>query len=195
MTEREKMISGELYNSEDAELYSQRVRVRQELFEFNSCPVPDERMDILRRIFGVLGEGSFVETGLKCDYGNNIFIGKRCFINFYSVMLDCARIYIGDDVLVGPNVGFYTPVHPLIAEERVPRYDSEGKLYKLQYARSIKICDRVWIGGGVCINGGVTIGEESVIGSGSVVTKDIPPGVFAAGNPCRVIRRIAEKPR
>ena len=184
------MTAGLFYDSETPDLVETRVKVRQKILEFNNCGDPDFRMQMLPGIFGSIGEDSFVETGLRVDYGFNIRMGKRCFVNFNAVMLDCGPIDIGDDVLIGPNVSFLTPVHPLVAEERIPRYDTDGRLYKIQYTRGITVEDRVWIGGNVAINGGVRIGHDTVIGSGSVVTRDIPPGVFAAGNPCRVIRSI-----
>ena len=190
MSELEKMAAGQFYDSETPELVQARVRVREAMLRFNACADSQERMAILRDVLGSIGQDSYVETGLRLDYGFHVHIGRRCYLNFNVVMLDCAPIMIGDDVLIGPNVGMYPPVHPLVAAERVARYDNAGRLYKIQYAKGIRIEDQVWIGGGVTINGGVTIGRGSVIGSGSVVTKDVPPGVFAAGNPCRVIRPI-----
>lgn len=129
------------------------------------------------------------------DYGCNTRIGKRFFSNVHFTVLDVAPVEIGDDVLVGPNVTICTPTHPLVPEERVVQKREDGSVYSLEYARKIVIGNRVWIGAGVIINPGVHIGDEVVIGSGSVVTRDVPRGVVAAGVPCRVIRNITEADR
>ena len=128
-----------------------------------------------------------------CDYGIYTTIGERCFANFNFTVLDCCPVTIGNDVFFGPNCTIATPIHPLLNEERKLRYKEDGTLYDLEYAAPITIEDGCWLASGVTVCGGVTIGKGCVIGANSVVTRDIPAGVFAAGNPCRVIREITEQ--
>jgi acetyltransferase-like isoleucine patch superfamily enzyme len=182
MTEKEKMLGGELYRV-DEELTKERNNAQQLTFEYNqTSPLEtDKRRKILKELLGNIGENVTIESGFRCDYGKNISIGDNVFINFNFVALDCNKITIGDYVMIAPNVGIYTATHPISAEIR--------KQY-LEFAKPITICDGVWIGGGVSIMPGVTIGENSVIGAGSVITKDIPPNVVAYGNPCKVIKGI-----
>lgn len=182
MTEKEKMLAGLNYDAGDPELAKGRAiakRISREL------SVADRESDeyelLLKELIGEWGEGSWIEAPFYCDYGYNISLGKKFYANMNVVMLDCAKITIGDNVLVGPFCGFYTATHPI---------EPDGRLAGLESAKPITIGNNVWIGGHVVINPGVTIGDNSVIGSGSVVTKDIPPGVVAAGNPCKVIREI-----
>lgn len=130
---------------------------------------------------------------VRLDYGCNTYIGSNCYFNFNCIFLDCAEIHVGDNVFVGPNVLFLTPIHPLLAEERNRRVDRDGHIHLFEYCKPIEIESNVWIGGGAIVNPGVTIGHDSVIGSGSVVTKDIPSGVIAAGVPCKVIRKVTEE--
>ena len=183
MTEKEKMLAGELYLASDAELTRDRLHAREVIHRFNALPpdASDEAWALLRGLFGAFGEGSVVMAPFQCDYGSNIHVGRNSFFNYNCVLLDCAAITIGDDVQVAPCVQLYTATHPLAAAVR--RAGPE-------YALPITIGDRVWIGGGSIVLPGVTIGAESVVGAGSVVTRDVPPGVLAAGNPCRVLRSI-----
>jgi maltose O-acetyltransferase len=142
----------------------------------------EARDGLLRLLFGALGEGSVVTVPLPCDYGSNVRIGERCFINANAVFLDPAPITIGDDVQVGPAVQLLTATHPVDAAERATGWES---------AKPIAIEDGVWLGGGVIVGPGVTIGARTVVGAGSVVIRDVPPDVVAVGNPARVVRSLA----
>lgn len=183
--EKDKMLSGELYKSFDAELLAERQRAKEIVFRYNSLQpsMIEERNELLWSLFGSVKGNFFIEPPFRCDYGCNIEIGENFYANYNLVILDCAKVTIGDNVLIGPNVGIYTAGHPLHFELRNE---------ELEFASPITIEDNVWIGGNVVLNPGVTIGRNSVIGSGSVVTKDIPADVVAAGNPCRVIREITD---
>lgn len=150
------------------------------------------RTKMLQDVLGHLGEGSEINPDIKLDYGCNTYIGDWCYINFNSVFLDCAEIHLGNNVFVGPSVSFLTPLHPMLAGQRNVRFTKDGRPYTLESAKPIMIEDSVWICANVAVLPGVTIGHDTVIGAGSVVTRDIPPHSFAAGNPCRVIREITE---
>ena len=179
MTEREKMLSGALYASEDPELAAARIRARTLCGRLNQTP-PEEREaqeEIIRRLFASVGENSTVNPVFWCDYGSNITAGDNFYVNYNCVILDCAPVTFGDNVFIAPNCGFYTAGHPLDAPTR-----NAG----LEYARPITVGSDVWFGGNVVVLPGVTIGSGSVIGAGSVVTRDIPDNRVAAGNPCRV---------
>lgn len=182
-TEREKMLAGELYDASDPELVLARRRARDLLRAFNGSR--DEEHDARRRILGELlgavGEGAWIEPPFSCDYGRNITLGDRVYFNFHCVVLDCAAVTIGDDVFFGPSVQVYAATHPLDHVER-----KSGR----ELARPITIESDVWVGGGAILCPGVRVGARSVIGAGSVVTRDVPEGVVAAGNPCRVIRHL-----
>ncbi|WP_104205257.1 sugar O-acetyltransferase [Billgrantia saliphila] len=182
-TEKEKMLSGELYNPLDPQLAEERHRARllAKAFNDSSDDQGKERKRLLIELFGAMGKGTFIEPPFYCDYGGNITLGERVFFNFNCVILDVAAVTIGNHVMFGPSVQVYTATHPLDAEQR-----RSG----LEAAKPITIGDDVWIGGGAILSPGVTIGARSVIGAGSVVTKNIPEGVFAAGNPCRVVRSL-----
>lgn len=184
-SEKEKMLSGRLYKSFDAELLAERQRAKEIVFRYNSLQpsLIEERNELLRSLLGSVKGNFFIEPPFRCDYGCNIEIGENFYANYNLVILDCAKVTIGDNVLIGPNVGIYTAGHPLHFELRNE---------ELEFASPITIEDNVWIGGNVVLNPGVTIGRNSVVGSGSVVTKDIPADVVAAGNPCRVIREITD---
>jgi len=185
MTEKEKMLRGELYNPGDPELDGERSVCKDLCWQFNQLrPSEYEKQDeLLRRLFGRVKGALCIEPAFWCDYGYNIELGENFYANHNCVMLDCAKISFGDNVFAGPGCGFYTAAHPVDAERR-----NRG----LEYARPITVGDNVWFGGGVQVLPGVKIGSNVVIGSGSVVTKDIPSGVVAAGNPCRVLRAITE---
>ncbi|MDP4025655.1 sugar O-acetyltransferase [Methylobacterium sp. NEAU 140] len=181
-TERDKMLAGELYDALDPDLAADRARVRDLCLKLNASREAEEdlRRDLCREIFGTGGDTVWMQPPFQCDYGRNIELGERVFFNFNCVVLDVCRVRIGDFTLFGPAVQILTPMHPLDAALR----------RKQEYGRPIDIGPDVWVGAGALILPGVTIGARSVIGAGSVVTRDVPEGVFAAGNPCRVIRAI-----
>ena len=181
-SEREKMLAGELYDPLDPELAAARVRARDLCQALNATREADadERRRILIDLFGQGGDEVWMQPPFFCDYGSNIFLGKRVFFNFNCVVLDVCAVRVGDFTLFGPSVQIYTATHPLEAELRRTR----------EFAKPVTIGADVWVGGAAVILPGVTIGSRSVIGAGSVVTRDIPDEVFAAGNPCRVIRPI-----
>ncbi len=195
MTEFEKMSAGKLYDPSDKELAKMRCNAHKWCKDYNDTYEDEgkKRAKILKKLCPHLGAGTYLQGPLQFDYGVNFFTGKNCFVNFNLVALDCAPVYLGDDVFVGPNVTFGAPIHPLLNEERKIRVREDGSLYDFEYAKPITIEDGVWLASNVVVCGGVTIGKNSVIGAGSVVTRDIPEGVFAAGNPCRVIRKITDE--
>jgi maltose O-acetyltransferase len=182
-TEREKMLSGQLYHALDPELTEARRRARGLLYTLNHSR--DGEVDLRRRIiselFGSTGAGTWIEPPFYCDYGSNITLGDAVYFNFNCVVLDPAPVTIGSHVMFRPNVQIYTATHPM---------DPTARRAGAEYALPISIGDEVWVGGSAVICPGVTIGARSVIGAGSVVTRDVPEGVFAAGNPCRVIRAV-----
>ena len=192
MTEKEKMVKGMLYNPADKELQLLRRRVRDLAEKYNRAD-PEEREEIMRQILGGCKEHFYFEPDVRFDYGINIFIGEHFYANYNLTILDCARVQIGNNVMFGPNITLATPVHPMLLEDRRMRQAADGTWFDYEYAKPITVEDGVWIASCVTVNGGVTIGKNSVIGSGSVVTRDIPEGVFAAGAPCRVIRKLTDK--
>src|SRR6478609_9557561 len=179
-SEREKMLAGELYDPLDPELVAMRERARDLCWDLNATRDGDRdnRRRLLMELLGAGGDTVWMQPPFFCDYGSNIFLGQRCFFNFNCVVLDVCRVTIGDFTLFGPAVQIYTATHPMNAELR----------RKQEFAKPIEIGSDVWVGGGAVICPGVKIGSRSVIGAGSVVTRDVPEGVFAGGNPCRVIR-------
>jgi maltose O-acetyltransferase len=183
-SEKEKMLAGELYDPFDAELVQARERARDLCQDLNASREGDQevRRRILVRLFGSGGASVWMQPPFYCDYGSNILLGERVFFNFNCVVLDVCQVKIGDFTLFGPAVQIYTATHPMNAEKRRAQ----------EYGKPIEIGSDVWVGGGAVICPSVKIGSKSVIGAGSVVTRDIPDGVFAAGNPCRVIREITE---
>lgn len=181
MTEREKMLAGELYLGNDPELVTMRRHARALVRAHEAAATDEERARILRELFASVGERADIEPPIRVDYGCHITIGDRFFANFGCVLLDCAHIVIGDDVQLAPNVMILTATHPVDAFER-----AKGP----ELARPITIGNRVWLGAGAIVLPGISIGDNTTIGAGSVVTRDIPPNVVAAGNPCRVIRQL-----
>jgi maltose O-acetyltransferase len=177
MSERAKMLAGELYDAMDPGLVAARRRARDLVARYNADPVPA----LLRELLGEVGAEAVVEPPFRCDYGENVFVGERFYANAGCVFLDCARITIGDRVLLGPGVHVYAATHPVDAETR-----SRG----LEYARPVTIGDDVWIGGAAVVLPGVTIGDRAVVGAGSIVTRDVSADVVAAGNPCRPLREL-----
>lgn len=179
-TERQKMLAGELYDPQDGELAAARERARELCHSLNSSRESHqaERRALLKDLFGSGGDTVWMQPPFYCDYGENIYLGARVFFNFNCVVLDVCEVRIGDYTMFGPGVHILTPLHPLDPELRRER----------EFGKPVHIGSDVWVGGGALILAGVTVGCGSVIGAGSVVTRDIPEGVFAAGNPCRVIR-------
>jgi maltose O-acetyltransferase len=177
------MLAGQLYIADDEELGADHVRARHLVERFNATSVTEEplRQSLLQDLFGHIGRDTFVKPPLQCDYGYQISIGDRSFVNYGAVFLDVATITIGDDVQLATNVQLLTATHPLDAATRIARWES---------AEPIVIESGAWLGGGVIVCPGVTIGANTVVGAGAVVTKDLPPGVLAVGNPCRPIRDI-----
>lgn len=182
-TEKQKMLSGELYNALDSQLVKERRQARDLIKELNESRDAEQerRVEIFNLLFASIGRDIWIEPPFYCDYGSNITLGDNVYFNFNCVILDPANVVVGDNVLFGPNVQIYTATHPLSSLER-----QRG----LELAKPIEIGSDVWIGGSTIISPGVTVGSRSVIGAGSVVTKDIPQDVFAAGNPCRVFQEI-----
>jgi maltose O-acetyltransferase len=181
-TEYEKMIAGELYDASDKQLFEMRLKARSMIQEYNQTSYDREkRALLLEKLFKKTGKNIDVQTPFFCDYGAHIEVGDNFFANFNCVFLDCNYIKMGDNVFLGPSVQLYAAFHPVDASQRV-----KGP----ELASPIIIGNNVWIGGSVIICAGVTIGDNTTIGAGSVVVKDIPANVLAAGNPCRVIRNL-----
>ena len=183
-TEQQKMLDGELYDPLDPELVAARERARDLCQALNATRESQqvERRHILNELFGAGGDSVWMQPPFFCDYGSNIELGERVFFNFNCIVLDVCLVRIGSFTLFGPAVQIYTPMHPLNAELR----------RREEFGNAVEIGSDVWVGGGAIILPGVRIGSRAVIGAGSVVTRDVPEGVFAAGNPCRVIREITE---
>lgn len=185
-TEKEKMLSGKPYKAFSGELLAERQRAKELIFDFNNLRPSEieKRNNIITQLFGQTREPFFIEPPFRCDYGYNISIGANFYSNYNLIILDCAKVTIGKNVFIAPNVSIYTAGHPIHFEPRNQEFE---------YAFPISIGNNVWIGGNVVINPGVTIGENSVIGAGSIVTKDIPPNVIAFGNPCKIMRHITDE--
>src|SRR5947208_1624981 len=183
-SEREKMLAGALYDPLDPELVAGRERARDLCQALNATREgeADARRAILRELFGRGGDTVWMQPPFFCDYGANVELGERVFFNFNCVVLDVCRVRIGSFTLLGPAVQIYTAMHPMNAELRREQ----------EFGKHVEIGSNVWIGGGAIILPGVHVGSQAVIGAGSVVTRDIPERVFAAGNPCHVIREITE---
>jgi maltose O-acetyltransferase len=181
--QKAKMLAGELYLATDPELVAADLRAQELLYRFNATrPGADaERRALLVELFDTFAPGAVLRPSFRCDYGNNISIGEDTFINYDCVFLDCNRITLGREVQIAPRVQIYTATHPL---------DAATRRSKLEFALPVVIGDGAWIGGGAIVCPGVTIGENTVVGAGSVVTRDLPAGVLAVGNPCRVLRTL-----
>lgn len=182
-TEKQKMLAGELYLASDPELAAESLRAAQLVQRYNQTPAGarQHRTEILRELLGQVGDEPQIVPPFHCDYGSNIFVGHRFYMNYGGVILDCNTVHIGDDVLCAPYVQIYTAHHPV---------DPTVRLSGRELASPIRIGNNVWIGGGAIICPGVTIGDNTTIGAGSVVTQDIPANVVAVGNPCRVLRSV-----
>lgn len=187
MTEKEKAARGLLYDANyDDSILADRHQCKIMCFEYNTTH-PEQaarREEIMRKLLAKTGKAFLIEPPFYCDYGYNIEIGEGFFANMNLVILDGAKVTFGDNVFIAPNCGFYTAGHPLDAEQR-----NKG----LEYAYPITVGNNVWFGAHVAVMPGVTIGDNTVIGAGSIVTRDIPSGVIAVGNPCRVVREITEE--
>ena len=184
VNEKEKMQNGLLYDANyDKELAEERIKCKNLCYEYNALAPgeTEKRKELIKKILGSVRENFLIEQSFQCDYGYNIEIGENFYSNHNLVILDPAKVIFGDNVFIGPNCGFYTAEHPLDAETR-----NKG----LETAKPIKVGNNVWFGGNVVVLPGVTIGDNTVIGAGSVVTKNIPSNVVAAGNPCKVIKQL-----
>ena len=188
MTEKELMLAERLYLASDPEIHRLERRAKQLVQTINNWPEDcvEGRMDLFRELLGSLGEDSWIEPPFRADFGCNTYIGKCFYANYECIITDVAKVTIGDHVFFGPRVSLFTAGHPI---------DAGVRSTKLEYGKEIHIGNHVWIGGHTVVNPGVTIGDNVVIGSGSVVTRDIPSGVVAAGVPCRVLRPITEEDR
>lgn len=188
MDQKERMLAGLPYKSWFDGLPDERMAVRVKTREYNYLEPGDrERRELLiREILGGTGRQLFIEAPFLCDYGYNIEVGENFYANFNLVILDVAKVVIGDNVMIAPNVAIYTAGHPVHPDSRNSGYE---------YGIPITIGNNVWIGGNVVINPGVKIGDNVIIGAGSVVTKDIPDNMIAVGNPCRTVREINEEDR
>lgn len=184
-TPKERMLAGDLYLADDPELVADHVRAQELTDAYNATGIHERarRTEILHELLGSLGEDSAIRPPLRVDYGSQIRVGSGVFVNFGLVALDVVDITIGDDVQIGPNVQLLTPLHPLEAGLRREKWEN---------AAPITIGDNVWLGGGVIVCPGVTIGANTVVGAGSVVTRNLPAGVLAVGNPARVVRELPQ---
>lgn len=185
MNNKERMLNGQLYLSEDKEIQKMKQKGRNLNYLLNQT-LPDEkekRNELVHQLFGKIGKGFALKTPFYCSRGCHIFVGDYCFINFDCIFLDLNTITIGNHVFIGPRVSIYTAAHPI---------DPVVRRSQLEYALPVIIGDDVWIGGNVVINPGVSIGNNVIIGSGSIVTKDIPDNVIVAGNPAQILRRITQ---
>ncbi len=182
-TQRERMLAGDLYIADDPELARDNLPAMSLMERFNgsSAADPGLRRRLLDDLLGDFGEGLEIRPPLFCDYGYQIHIGARTFVNFGLIALDVAKIVIGDDVQIGPNVQLLTPTHPIDAELRRAKWEA---------AKPITIGDNAWLGGGAIVLAGVLVGENSIVGAGATVTKDVPPNTAVMGNPARVFRSL-----
>ena len=187
-TQKQKMLAGEIYNPDDPELHadSHACKVWMQRYNAALAETPAIRRELLRERLAAVGEGAVIRPPFHCDYGLHISLGAHVFLNFGCVILDCAPVSIGDRTQIGPGVQILTPDHP-----REPGPREAG----LEFARPIRIGRNVWIGGGAILLPGITVGDHAIIGAGSVVTRDVPSDVVAVGNPCRIIRQLAESNR
>ena len=182
MTEKDKMLKGELYDANnDKELISDRIKAKDMCYEYNNLKPSEykKRDELIKKILGKTGKKILIESNFICDYGYNINVGENFYMNHNCIILDAGKVEFGDNVFVAPNCGFYTAGHPL-----EPKIRNKG----LEYAKPIKIGNNVWMGGNVTVLPGITIGDNVTIGAGSVVTKDIPSNVVAVGNPCKILK-------
>jgi len=186
MTEKERMLAGKLYRACDEQLEREHMR-KWELLQAIHAEKRRERLpELFRELLGDVGRQFWIEPPFRCDYGSHIHIGEHFYCNCDCIFLDVCDITIGDDVFIAPRVCLFTAAHPI---------DAQVRNQELEFGAPIRIGSSVWLGGNTVVNPGVTIGDNTVIGAGSVVTRDIPSGVVAAGNPCRVLRPITREDR
>lgn len=195
MTEKEKMLAGKLYDASDKELVKLRCTAHKLCKDYNDTyeDEEDKRNAIISQLLPTSGKNLYLQGPIQFDYGVFTTFGDSCYANFNLTILDCCPVTIGNNVFFGPNCTLATPIHPMCADERRMRFNADGALYNMEYAKPIVIEDDCWLASNVTVCGGITIGKGCVIGAGSVVTKNIPENSFAAGNPCHVIRKITEK--
>lgn len=188
MTAWEKLLSCQMYNDFDDDLFQRRVAAKKLFRAYNRTEddQTETRQKLISELFKSVGKNVWIEPDFRCEFGKNISIGDDVYINFGCVILDCAEVSIGANTLIGPNLGIYAPNHAIDAEERI-----KGGCI----AAPVHIGRNVWLGGDVKILGRVNIGDNAIVGTGSIVTKDIPANVIAVGNPCRVLRQITEDDR
>ncbi|APA99019.1 sugar O-acetyltransferase [Nocardia seriolae] len=181
---KQRMLTGRLYRDNDPELVAERLHCQGLLDRFNATRAGEDdlRRGILEDLLGEIGEGSWIMPRFQCDYGHLIRLGRNSFLNYDAIVMDCAPVTIGDDVSIGPRAQLLTALHPID--------DHELRRQRWETAAPIVIGDNAWLGGGVIVCPGVTIGANTVVGAGSVVTRDLPEKVFAAGNPARVLRTL-----
>lgn len=186
ITEKEKMIRGEMYNPFDPELVKDRKYARQQMRIYNQTQETEiaDRTNLLKTLFGSTGDDIYIESNLRVDYGYNIFVGENFYANFDCIILDVCPVIIGDNCMFAPGVHIYTATHPIDPIER-----NAGK----EYGIPVTIGNNVWIGGRAVINPGITVGHNVVIASGAVITKDVPDHVIVGGNPARIIKEIKIK--
>ena len=193
MTEEERIFAGRLFDARKKELRDIKHKTHELCRKFNLMDEYDKaRLPIIKEFIGSIGEKYYFQGPIQFNYGTHTFIGNNFFANFNLMVMDDACIYIGDNVMFGPNVSLMATNHPLIAEERIAMKYDDGHVSVSEYADEIHIGNNVWIASNVVILGGVTIGDGAVIGAGSVVTKDIPAGYVAFGSPCKPKRKITE---
>ena len=192
MTEKEKMISGKIYDPSDKELTQLRQNAHRLCTEYNVLPETDEKRGEVLKSLGINGSAFYLQGPVQFDYGCFTTIGVNSYANFNFTCVDCCPVTIGDNVFMGPNVSLLTPMHPLRWQDRNQYANPDGTMTDKEYAKPITIGNNCWIAGNVTVCGGVTIGDGCVIGAGSVVTRDIPTNSLAVGVPCRVIRGITE---
>ncbi len=194
MKEEERIFAGRLFDARKKELKDIKHKAHELCRMYNSMDEYDEnRLPLIREFIGEIGENYYFQGPIQFNYGCHTFIGKNFFANFNLLVMDDGKIFIGDNVMIGPNVSLLSTNHPLIADERVRMKYEDGHVSMSEFAGEIRIEDDVWLAAGVTVLDNVTIGKGAVVGAGSVVTKDVPPGWLAAGNPAKLIREISEK--
>lgn len=189
MTQKERMESGLIYDPADKEIFDEQAKTYDLMYEYNLTRPSEfeKRAELLKKMFGKIGESCYIEPPFRANWGGkHLYFGNHVYANFNLTVVDDGDVFVGNDVMFGPNVTIATANHPILPEFREKA---------LQYNKSVHIGNNVWIGAGVIIVPGVSIGDNSVIGAGSVVTKDIPSDVVAVGNPCKVLREIGERDR
>lgn len=195
MREEDKIKAGVLFWPADPELKAMKLKTHKLNQDYNAAyeDETEKRNEIIRQILGGIGSGTFFQGPITFHYGVHTTVGDNCFFNFNLTVQDDAEVTIGNDCNFGPNVTIVTPVHPMLPNERKAIMTAEGEIKRMCYAKPVKIGNDCWFGANVVVCPGVTVGDGCVIGAGSVVTRDIPSGCFAAGVPCKVIREITEK--